>query len=155
MGLSITLKAGRGMLRWQWGAIAQWSEHLQLKQKALGLIPDGCPGFFSLAAGLYQEYIKRGKRVSNAIYTALDVYGESRAWNVYIDQSEHTGSVPHYSLLGAITLVFAGGVSISCTSFSFAANASTSIRRSIYFIHIRTCLITCTLPEVTLPSAYI
>ena len=25
MGLSITLKAGRGMLRWLWGAVAQWS----------------------------------------------------------------------------------------------------------------------------------
>ena len=29
-----------------WGAIAQWSEHLQLKQEALGSIPSGCPGFF-------------------------------------------------------------------------------------------------------------
>ena len=24
----------------------QWSEHLQLKQEALGSIPSGCPGFF-------------------------------------------------------------------------------------------------------------
>ena len=31
---------------WLWGAVAQWSEHLQLKQEALGLIPSGCPGFF-------------------------------------------------------------------------------------------------------------
>ena len=36
------------MLRWLWGAVAQWSEHLQLKQeeKALDSIPSGCPGFF-------------------------------------------------------------------------------------------------------------
>ena len=26
--------------------MAQWSEHLQLKQEALGSIPGGCPGFF-------------------------------------------------------------------------------------------------------------
>ena len=39
------------MLRWLWGAVAQRSEHLQLKQEALGLIPGGCPGFllFQLA----------------------------------------------------------------------------------------------------------
>ena len=30
-----------------WGAVAQWSEHLQLKQEALSLIPGGYPGFFS------------------------------------------------------------------------------------------------------------
>ena len=53
MGLSITLKAGGGMLRWLWGAVAQWSERLQLKQEALGSIPGGYPGFFSLSAGLY------------------------------------------------------------------------------------------------------
>ena len=30
-----------------WGAIAQWSEHLQLKQEALGSIPGGYTlGFF-------------------------------------------------------------------------------------------------------------
>ena len=29
-----------------WGAVAQWSKHLQLKQEALGSIPSGCPGFF-------------------------------------------------------------------------------------------------------------
>ena len=40
------------MLRWLWGAIAQWSEHLQLKQEALGSIPVGYPGFVSLPAGL-------------------------------------------------------------------------------------------------------
>ena len=40
------------MLGWLWGAVAQWSEHLQLKQEALGLIPGGYPGFFSLPAGL-------------------------------------------------------------------------------------------------------
>ena len=43
MGLSITLRAGRGILRWLWGAVAQWSE---LKQEALGLIPGGYPGVF-------------------------------------------------------------------------------------------------------------
>ena len=42
-----------------WGAVAQWSEHKQLKQQALGSIPGSCPGFFffffffSLSAGLY------------------------------------------------------------------------------------------------------
>ena len=52
IGLSITFKAGEFMLRWLWGAVAQWSEHLQLKQEALGSIPGGYPGFFSLPAGL-------------------------------------------------------------------------------------------------------
>ncbi len=52
MGLSITFKAGIELLRWLWGAVAQWSEHLQLKQEALGSIPGGYPGFFSLSAGL-------------------------------------------------------------------------------------------------------
>ena len=46
IGLSITFKAGELMLRWLWGAMAQWSEHLQLKLEALGLIPGGYPGFF-------------------------------------------------------------------------------------------------------------
>ena len=46
IGLSIALKAERGIPDWLWGAIAQWSEHLQLKQVALGSIPSGCPGFF-------------------------------------------------------------------------------------------------------------
>ena len=41
------------LLRWLWGTVAEWLEHLQLKQEALGLIPDGYPGFFSLPAGLY------------------------------------------------------------------------------------------------------
>ena len=41
------------MLRWLWGAVAQWSEYLQLEQEALGSIPSGYPGFFfSLSAGL-------------------------------------------------------------------------------------------------------
>ena len=30
---------------WLWIAVAQWSEHLQLKQEALCSIPGGCPGF--------------------------------------------------------------------------------------------------------------
>ena len=51
IGLSITFKAGVELLRWLWGAVAQWSEHLQLKQEALGSIPGGYPGFFSLPAG--------------------------------------------------------------------------------------------------------
>ena len=34
------------------GAVAQWSKHLQLKQEVLGSISGGCPGFFSLLAGL-------------------------------------------------------------------------------------------------------
>ena len=53
IGLSIALKAERGIPDWLWAAVAQWSEHLQLKQEALGSIPSGCPGFFSLSAGLY------------------------------------------------------------------------------------------------------
>ena len=52
IGLIITFKAGEVMLRWLWGAVAQWSEHLQLKQEALGSIPGGYPGFLSLPAGL-------------------------------------------------------------------------------------------------------
>ena len=35
------IKAGELMLRWQWRAIAQWSEHQQLKQESLGSIPGG------------------------------------------------------------------------------------------------------------------
>ena len=46
IGLSIALKAERGIPHWLWGAVAQWSVHLQLKQEALGSIPSGCPGFF-------------------------------------------------------------------------------------------------------------
>ena len=45
IGLSITFKAGVELLRWLWGAIAQWSEHVQLKQEALDSIPSGYPGF--------------------------------------------------------------------------------------------------------------
>ena len=29
IGLSITFKAGVGLLRWLWGAVVQWSEHKQ------------------------------------------------------------------------------------------------------------------------------
>ena len=39
------------LLRWLSGAIAQWSEHLQLKQETLGLIPGSYSGLFSLLAG--------------------------------------------------------------------------------------------------------
>ena len=53
IGLSVTFKTRVRLLRWLWGTVAQWLEHLQLKQEALGLIPDGYPGFFSLPAGLY------------------------------------------------------------------------------------------------------
>ena len=52
MKLSITLKAKVKLLGWLWGTIAQWSEHLQLEQEALGWIPGGCPVFISLVAGL-------------------------------------------------------------------------------------------------------
>ena len=41
MGLAITLKAGVKMPWWLWGAKAQWSQHLQLKQEALGSVPGG------------------------------------------------------------------------------------------------------------------
>ena len=37
---------------WLWGAMAQWPQHLWLKQEVLGSIPGGCPEFFSLPAGL-------------------------------------------------------------------------------------------------------
>ena len=43
IGLSIILKAG---VEWLWGAVAQWSEHLQLKQETMGSILGGFPGFF-------------------------------------------------------------------------------------------------------------
>ena len=46
MGLSITLKAGVKLPGWLWGSLAQWPEHLQLKQEVLGSIPGGCPDFF-------------------------------------------------------------------------------------------------------------
>ena len=46
MGLSITLKAGVKFPGWLWGALAQWPEHLQLKQEVLGSIPGGCLGIF-------------------------------------------------------------------------------------------------------------
>ena len=36
MGLSITLKAGVKLPGWLWGAVVQWSEHMQLKQEAPG-----------------------------------------------------------------------------------------------------------------------
>ena len=45
---SITFTAGVELLKWLWGAVAQWSEHLQLKQKALGSIPGGYPGCFHI-----------------------------------------------------------------------------------------------------------
>ena len=48
MGLSITLKAGVKLPGWLWGAVAQWSEHLQLEQEALGSI-SGRVFFFQLA----------------------------------------------------------------------------------------------------------
>ena len=51
IGLSITFIAGELMLRGCGGTVAQWSEHLQLKQEALGSISGGYPGFFSLLAG--------------------------------------------------------------------------------------------------------
>ena len=46
MGLSIILKVAVKLPRWLWGAIAQWSEHLQLQKEALDSIPGGCLGFF-------------------------------------------------------------------------------------------------------------
>ena len=53
MGLSITLKAGVKLPGWLWTAIAQWSEHLQLKQEALGLFPVASLGIsISLPASL-------------------------------------------------------------------------------------------------------
>ena len=37
------------MLRCTGGGKPGWSEHLQLKQEALGSIVSGCPGFFSFS----------------------------------------------------------------------------------------------------------
>ena len=34
------------MSRWLGGALAQWLDHLWIKQEALGLIPSGSPFFF-------------------------------------------------------------------------------------------------------------
>ena len=48
----ITFKAGVQLLRWLWGAVAQWSEHLQLKQEALSSIPSSYPGFFFTSSWL-------------------------------------------------------------------------------------------------------
>ena len=47
------------MLRWLWGAVAQWSEHLQLKQEALGSIPSGYPGFFFFSSSMAPAYYCR------------------------------------------------------------------------------------------------
>ena len=41
LGMSITLKAGVKLPGWLWGVVAQWPEHLWLKQEVLGLIPVG------------------------------------------------------------------------------------------------------------------
>ena len=38
MGLSITLKAAVKLPGWLWGAVDQWSEHLQLRQEAQGTL---------------------------------------------------------------------------------------------------------------------
>ena len=53
IGLSITLKAGVKLLRWLWGAVTQWLEHLQLKQElGPGFNPGRLPSvFFSFPAG--------------------------------------------------------------------------------------------------------
>ena len=45
MGLSITLKAGVEQLRWLWGTVAQWSEHLRLKQEIQIRFPAAALGF--------------------------------------------------------------------------------------------------------------
>ena len=63
MGLSVTLKAGRGMLNWLWGAMAQWSEHLRLKQEALGSIPAAALGFFFSFSWLILMHMDEGSVV--------------------------------------------------------------------------------------------
>ena len=55
IGLSITLKAGVKLPGWLWRAIAQWSEHLQLKQETQGSFPVAALVFFPLPAGLLDE----------------------------------------------------------------------------------------------------
>ena len=57
MRLSITLKAGREMLRWLWGAVAQWSERLQVKQEVLGSIPSDF--FFSFSWLVLMQMVER------------------------------------------------------------------------------------------------
>ena len=53
MGLSITLKAAVKLPGWLWGAVDQWSEHLQLRQEAQGTLDSWwLPWVFSLPAGL-------------------------------------------------------------------------------------------------------
>ena len=60
IGLSIALKAEGGIPDWLWGAVAQWSEHLQLKKEALGSIPSGCPGFFLFQLA-YTQWRSQGR----------------------------------------------------------------------------------------------
>ena len=59
------------------GGCAEWSEHLQLKQEALGSIPGGCPGFqfFSLQAGLLVDEIC-GALVQLGCYINRDMNGK-------------------------------------------------------------------------------
>ena len=47
--LSVTLKAGVEQLRWLWGAVAQRSVHLQLKQETRVRFPAAALGFSSPA----------------------------------------------------------------------------------------------------------
>ena len=49
VALSVTLKAGVEQLRWVWGAVAQWSVHLRLKQETWVRFPAVALGFSSPA----------------------------------------------------------------------------------------------------------
>ena len=52
MGLSITLKARVKLPGWLWGVVAQWPEHLWLKQEVLGSILVAALFFFSSSGWL-------------------------------------------------------------------------------------------------------
>ena len=43
---SLSISLGMGLSMSGCRGVAQWSEHLQLKQEPLGSISGGCPGFF-------------------------------------------------------------------------------------------------------------
>ena len=71
MGMSNTLKARVKLLRWLWWAVAQWSDSLQLKQEALGLIPSGCPGGSFFSSSWLTNINKILKPVSCAVLSHL------------------------------------------------------------------------------------
>ena len=53
IGLSIALKAERGIPDWLWGAVAQWVRAPAAQAGGPGFDPQWLPRIFSLLAGLY------------------------------------------------------------------------------------------------------